>query len=123
MTRKFKNNFRDILIILISFRTNHYCSIELRDSKPEISTLWRRTNRGENFENFMKQFISRKNMPDKVLMHVEYASHVSFSRIQLFSGGMVFMALIGLFGMAGIIIGLTWFRFKRSSATSYDTLE
>jgi len=35
----------------------------------------------------------------------------------------VFMALIGLFGMAGIIIGLTWFRFKRSSATSYDTLE
>jgi len=39
------------------------------------------------------------------------------------TGGMVFMALIGLFGMAGIIIGLTWFRFKRSSATSYDTLE
>jgi len=39
------------------------------------------------------------------------------------TGGMVFMALIGLFGMAGLIIGLTWFRFKRSSATSYDTLE
>ena len=35
MTRKFKNNFRNILIILISFRTNHYCSIELRDIKPQ----------------------------------------------------------------------------------------
>ena len=72
----------------------------------------------------MEQFISRKNMPDKVLIHVEYASHVSFFlNLTVFLGGMVFMALIGLFGMAGIIIGLTWFRFKRSSATSYDTLE
>jgi len=62
-------------------------------------------------------------MHDEVLMHAEYASNVIFLELNFFLGGMVFMALIGLFGMAGIIIGLTWFRFKRSSATSYDTLE
>ena len=52
-------------------------------------------------------------MHDEVLMHTEYASNVIFLELNFFLGGMVFMALIGLFGMAGIIIGLTWFRFKR----------
>ena len=75
--------------------------------------------------NFMDQFISgliRKTCT--IEYHAAYASHVSFFlNLTVVLGGMVFMALIGLFGMAGIIIGLTWFRFKRSSATSYDTLE
>ena len=38
-------------------------------------------------------------------------------------GGLVGMTLLCLFGMIFLVVGVTWFRFKSSAATSYDTLE